>query len=96
MRVIKSIYQDTLPLNEQWEQKQKTENENELIQKKRLSTASEQNGELKSLIRRLNDEIDVLKVEKALLAQENKQKTLNLESQRQIAEMAEEMNVRLN
>ena len=65
-----------------------------MVEKKRLFASSEQNGELKSLIRRLNDEVDVLKVEKALLAEENKQKTLNLENQREIAEKAEETSER--
>lgn len=55
MRVLKSLYQQTLPIIESKEAERHYNVMGELKNKILLEDASDRNGELKSLVRRLNE-----------------------------------------
>ena len=61
VRVMKSLYQDSLPNIELKESVRRYEVTCELKNKIMLEETTDRNGELKSLIRRLNEEIEMLK-----------------------------------
>lgn len=61
VRVMKSLYQDSLPNIELKESVRRYEVTSELKNKIMLDETTDRNGELKSLIRRLNEEIEMLK-----------------------------------
>jgi hypothetical protein len=90
LRVMRSLYKDTLPNVEFRESQRHMSELEEPRYRMAAEDAAERNGELKSLVRRLNEEVEVLRREKELLMEENRQKHLNLESQKQLVAMAEE------
>lgn len=67
MRVIKALYRDSVPQIEQREETRRYETSKDLTNKIKLDGVSETNEELKALIRRLNEEVSILKAENSLL-----------------------------
>lgn len=91
---MRSLYQETLPNIELKESQRRIEMLEEPRHRIAAEDAVERNGELKALIRRMQEELEVLRREKELLMEENRQKHLNLERQKELVELATEEKAR--